>query len=353
MAPPLAGLILLLASAPAWAAPCPLRVEDPYRIGTEVNLDSPACVQAQAFLPVIEAVRKAADLPMPLVVIRIDPAINASYGRGQVTLYTAFLEAGYPDQVKRFIVAHEIGHGVQERRPEGAEKRRLRAAYLANRSTENEEALLAYSRRYEAQADSIAIELLARTPYAPGTARAGAEGFFRCGVTNEDLEPSVNTHPADARRVVNASLGAGFFSGRGENLGVGDGRGFDGIARLTTPGPDVTVSPYRPTRFAPASRIEDFRSDGAFQPGRLAYARFGRPGAVPTPAGGAVPFIDPMERLLTDGYIQAVNRLAAGPGVGYQVARACGSPEAAQAAEEFGPASWARRFTLAASQRHR
>lgn len=351
MAPPLAGLALAFLAA--WAAalapeePCPVPLVDPREQAIrQLGAGTQTCADILEVLPHFEKLRaKAGFTPDEFqLVMRLDNADNATFFPLQpfyLSVNTGFLTRD-PDRGRIvWMVAHELGHALQWRRPEGELYRALRdkvngkARGPQDPPPELDPEWLAFSRRYEAQADGIAVQLLVEAGYPADLSRQGQESFFGCG----NPAPA-RTHPAPPQRLVNSGLGQELIARHAlEQL---EDRAFDGSrARAATaakPAPGAT----RP--FEPVARLEDYDPQGRLLPGRLASADLRIP--VPPPDAGAVrgflqeAAASAVDFWLADPFKAAVDRVAMDNQATEAVLAACGTPEAAELSRRMSAWGW-------------
>ncbi len=373
MATPLASLVLSLAAVagalqtpadqplPDGAAVCDVAVLDPSTKSLRPTAaDSPECRAVMGLQAPFKKLRDRAgfDERSLRLLIVADQSRNAIFTRyapppspGFVGLYIGFLQDTTSSHTgKVMILAHEIGHAVQDQRPEQAErlrrwaqmfKRNPGATSLATLPEDERQEWLAFNRRYEAQADGIAQQLLAESGYPVVTGRAGAENYFGC--TN----PAVaSTHPAPRQRVVNAAFGQELIARHAlenaENVrfdGAGVRRGLGGPIRAARPGPQT---------FTPLAQLSDYDTQGMLLPGRLASSDL-RVRVPPRDAGPVREFAQrvaasAVDFWIADPFYEAVNKVAQRGRVTAAVLAACGTPLAEELSRDLTTWGWTKRI---------
>ena len=235
MATPLASLFLIFAAAsaivraeappaaelppPALSARCPIHAWDP-KLNTVVSpgADAKDCRDILSIQGPFKNLRNRAGFSDETLILMLkqDGTDNATFVPGQ-PLGVVLVNTGYFGRQGRarashlYMLAHEIGHALQWDRPEGAERRRRVETLQKKHPMVRDYSLLpgpdgqewlAFSRRYEAQADGIAQQLLVEAGYPTETNRVGHENFYGCNNPSAAV-----THPAAKQRLVNAAFG--------------------------------------------------------------------------------------------------------------------------------------------------
>lgn len=254
-----------------------------------------------------------------------------------VNVNWAFLRKhGNDDDAIRFVLAHEISHGVQDRRGDMAW-----AAVVAN--DESPAGVSEFHRRrriLEAQADVVAIQLLERAGVRTDAAREGFEALNGCaGVSADEVDAGTATHPAARTRWLNMTAAASWIdkAARAEKLtararrGLSEGtaadlsRIFDGKPGGSSEVDAVTGAPPAPLRapLEPVFRRGDFSDQGGIRLKRAAVESF-RP-EPPSPWSGPVRKSVYLARvMIADALGQAVEWSRTSRPVSDLAVRACG-----------------------------
>lgn len=196
--------------------------------------DAPACASLLSYVPHLSALERGAGFPpgrWRVAVQRYDLLDNVYLAEraGLVVVTTGFLARHpAPTPAVIFTLAHELAHAVQEREAP------LRADPGAPQEAQDRA-----SRRREAQADSIALELLPRAGYDPALAVHGLEELLTCAAVSDE-RPSASPHPAPRVRWLNLTrIGPHPSSSQAAlspSLGTAD---FDDSGRLVASAPDA------------------------------------------------------------------------------------------------------------------
>lgn len=282
--------------------------------------------------------------------------VNGYFSAPYVIVTRGYLAGNLSPQTIQTTLAHEIGHGVQDRGPERVESEALWARLQASGRWEVKQEWLAFSRRYEAQADAIGQELMARAGYPPMNNRRGTEALFGCqGAAS--VSESASAHPSFAHRLINLTLAHTLLSDPskvGTAMNGGEGRFFDGNS---APRGDPRSLPRSnvPIPYQQAVGLGDFDAGGRLLPGRLASAGMRVP--LPPPGAGAVretlqhAVVSAVDYWVAEPFRAAVDHVAKAVPVGRRVLEACGTPLAAKLAEDFGVWGWSRRIAENAARR--
>jgi predicted Zn-dependent protease len=214
------------------AQPCPVPDVDGGRgWPPPLSADAPECAAMLSYLPHFRALESAAGFPNGYwrPVLQRDALDNAYLlERARLMVVTTGFLARHPaaDAAVLFTLAHELGHGVQE----------LRTPRPTDPGEQDR-----VSRRREAHADSIALELLPRAGYDAATAVRGVESLFTCAAVAEDGTPAALPHPSPRTRWINLlRLGPRAPSPRAEYSPALRLEDFDDSGRLiATPAPDA------------------------------------------------------------------------------------------------------------------
>lgn len=357
MATPLAVLVVLLATAPSWAGPCPVPALNQENQPTPLEESHPACVAAQAQLPRFERLQAASGLSPSQLAYYVqigakDDEENAWQMGGKVYFNDAYLRKFPPESLAYLSsLAHEIGHAVQ--RADGSFAWR---DSVKPKTSEH----AARERRLESHADAIAVELLLRAGYSPDIFVKGREERLTCGVIVE--KPSgVTTHPAPRYRWLNTLLVTPRVA---PQLDAITARGLERLAEsapaesdaaFTGAGSrrlDAETSPAHPAvrnavPFKPLVTVHDFDAKGRFLPGRLASSDLRL--TPPPPGSGAVKehfyFIaSAYTDRLADMTQDVVNWWHTREGLADLTVRACGKVTGARhdQAVMYGVSDWSR-----------
>lgn len=316
------------------------------------------CVEVLKILPDFLKLREKAgfDESSVSLVLKKETSRNAYYRKPFILLNTGILLELLPPSTLRWTLAHELGHAIQREGPEWSESVSMSARMdeLKARNSvkpEDTEAWLAFNRRYEAQADGIAQQLLSAAGYPAGVYRRGTENFFSCSSETANA----TTHPAAGSRLVNASLGRDLLNKKNALTDATTAaRAFDGTGLLTQ-GAAPAAQGRVPAVFQPIARMSDYDDSGRLLPGRLATKDLRIP--VPPPASGriretlqltAASFVD---FWIADPFQAAVNHIARDRAVAQAVLTACGTPKAEELSADFGVTGWTKRIALDAVRR--
>lgn len=191
-----------------------------------------------------------------------------------VNVNIAFLRKhGGDDVAIQSALAHEISHGIQDRRGDMA----WAVEVADDESPEGEREFRRRRRILEAQADTISIQLLERAGLPPDTAKKGfAIRHGSSWAAAEETDADSSTHPTERSRWLNMTIAASWMSvaSSEKKLLEAARRGLDSIGAVEAP-----ISPffYR----------EDFSDRGDIQLKRLLSERFHR--ELPPPGTEAAP----------------------------------------------------------------
>ena len=282
MTAPLA-VVLLFSAASAAAAPCRVPAVDARDNPVALEDTHPTCLAASAQLTRFEKLRAAAgfgptELGYYVEVGAAEGHDNGYYWNKRVAFNDAYLKL-YPSAALPFLatLAHEIGHAVQDR--DGDLEWRNRA-----RSTGHAAEAASRTRRLEAHADAIGIELLLRAGYPADAFVKGREARFTCEAIAKPATEKPgedDTHPDHRHRWLNSLLATPrvveeLTARRREELSRLNGASaatleaaFTGAARrddASVAFPAVTG----PRVYKPHFKKEDFDDHGRIAPGRLA-----------------------------------------------------------------------------------
>lgn len=217
----------------------------------------PLCAKASALLPDFERLRAAAGVPESIP-LRVDVSAGANH-RGRywgsfLSLKGWFMRSPVPDDRFRAVIAHELAHAVQARGPESREKAALREKLLPRLSVGEAgawEEWWTFGRRYEAQADGIAQQILRKAGYPD----AAYHAFFECSRTGKRGAE----HPSFPVTRLNMALVQEYLAllSRTEV----EGAYFDGSAiRIRGPEPE----PGDARLFRPAIPLSRYDAEGRF-----------------------------------------------------------------------------------------
>lgn len=359
--PLLAAVLSLSAPLTAAAGPCvvPTHTDDPRTGSISFDDSTVECRVASSHLTDVARLRAAAgfDATTMKYMIVADDSSNAYYYQGGIYMHSGYLrEAGMTPEARLATIAHEIGHGVQDKLGKLAWSREPRAAYFKRAggdatvegyaaSPEFKEAM-ARSRRIEAQADLIGQEILVRAGFDANTFTRGRAVRFGCRDASELGTEGDTTHPVSAQRWVNTAISRGTVAAdRGNKAAVNMAAMLGGdLKRLEAPSTDAG---YKARPYTPAASVEDFEDSGRLKPGRQVAARF----VVPPPADDAG-FVERHATYIAgsvmDFYVAeplkgAVDRLAARKSVAMQTLQACGTPQAERFEDSWGTSGWIAR----------
>lgn len=361
---PLLAAVLFVAAPPGAAAgPCvvPTHSDDPRTGAVSFDDATVECRVASSHLSDVARLRAAAgfDATTMKYMIVADDSSNAYYHDGGIYMHSGYLrEAGMTPEARLATIAHEIGHGVQDKMGKLAWSREPRAAYFkragADATVEGYAAspefkdAMARSRRIEAQADLIGQEILVRAGYDANTFTRGRAVRFGCRDASELDGNNETTHPASAQRWVNTAINRGTVAtDRGGKTAVNMAAMLGGGARLPEMEQPTQESLLKPRAYTPAAAIEDFEDSGRLKPGRQVAARF----VVPPPsddAGFVSRHATYIAGSVMDFYVAeplrgAVDRIAARKSVAVQTLQACGTPQAERFEDSWGTTGWVAR----------
>ncbi|MDD5303417.1 MAG: hypothetical protein PHS14_09940 [Elusimicrobia bacterium] len=359
-----AGVVLLSAvsalaveppAAPPASPRCPVLMLDPAGSAyVDLAESDPDCVAAGKMLPLFARLREKAgfaEADLGFILMK-NPDVNASFDRKKppsIRVNTGFLRGGPNADSALYVLAHEIGHAVQDRGPEGREYDALAAATAREKRVRDGreffavlDAWDAFTRRYEGQADGIAQQLLVEAGYPVETGRKGSERFFGCSKSMEGRD-----HPAPAQRLINASFGQELLAKHARAAAAAGAVAFDGGV-LRGGGADGPVVQPAPPAFKPAVRLSDYDDKGALKVGRFVASRLSVP-PPPPGAGSARVLVQAAAASVVDYWIvkpfeAAVNGLTRGSSATETVLAACGTPEAARISEDAGVLAWTGRL---------
>lgn len=349
MTAPLAVVLLSLLAASASAAQCPVPLYDAeWKTSLPFPDSDPDCALVKVLLPDYARLRDRAGFTaktLPLVTLKYEQ-FNAFHSgeKKSVAVTTGFLHGKRDVYVALNILAHEIGHAVQDRGPEGVEKKKVWAEVLEMQKDSDYQARnvwAEFQRRYEGQADGIAQQLLAEAGYPAGTARMGTQRVFQC-----DLETvSWNTHPAGGRRIVDATLSERYIGRLAKARAAVTGVQFEGGERGDASGT---------TTFTPLVKLDDYGSHGELMPGRFVASDL----KLPPPPPGASPRARKRdaearaawERLVVKPFAAAVDEVALESSTTDRILESCGTKGARDQAEDEGLTTWLVRVVRAEFQ---
>lgn len=351
MVPLLAALSAAQTSVPASApSVCPILMLDRSASARIPLADSDAkCVAAKKIFPHFARLReKAAFAETELsFILTENHHIGASFDRTtkppSVRVKTGLLLSGQSTDSLLYILAHEISHAVQNRGPES----HVLDAMLARLQKEGDPFNLkvwnewvAIRRRYEAQADGIAQQLLLEAGYPTQTLRLGSEEFLACSKSMEPLP----AHPAPAQRLLNASSGQEIIARRVQAAMTNPSSAFDGSRGHLESGPVVQPAPA----FVPIVKLSDYDDTGVLKVGRLVAADLRVP--PPKPDAGVVrEFVQSLASSVVDYWIAepfeaAVNKLLQDRSATEMLLEACGTPQARLAGQDVSLWAWTKRL---------
>lgn len=349
MAPPLASLFLILAAS-ASAADCPIPTfDDNGSPRPRLPAEHASCALMQSVKPEYDRlVRTAGLVPAPSFSFHPSAESNAYYfDKLDAVRINYGFAAERPTLAQiRTVLAHELGHAVQARGPEGRERRalfdRLQALDRSGRlEPRHMQEWADFSRRYEAQADGIAQQLLATAGFPAATARVGTQQYFGCG---NDLAAPLTTHPSGARRVINTTFGQSILDRNATALAS---PGFFDGARARGGGATVGAG-LRPGRFTPAVKLSDFDAQGRLLPGRLVAGRMRVPmphaGPGPNPVRGMAYAANGVLRRMEPSLRRSVDAIARRESVTQKVLTICRTGDSDALARDFGVSGWTRRI---------
>ncbi len=348
---PLAVVWLLASTVAAENCLVPMTV-GPDKPPLAFDAASPACRAASDLLVDVAKLRAAAGFAESALSFSVDPdqaGADVYYRAKGVWITVSYLNnASLGREARLTSLAHEIGHGVQDR--DGQVPDLPDSEEFAEMSPERQEKHHEHRRRLEAHADAIGQELLLRAGFS--------SGLFVGGRTNRDgcrgldgLSDHKLTHPADAQRFVNAAMASGALANdRARRISLTLSSALGGA------GPGATaVSELKPAPYVPTARLEDYDGRGRFKPGRLAAESLRVPlaprGAGPVRKHAALIASAVVDFLVAEPFRAAVDRVAGRDRVAAQVLAACGKPQAAEFAEDFSVLGWTRRIAADAALR--
>ena len=167
--------------------------------GRALPASDPACAAILSYVPPLNALKEAAGIPAAswrIGLQRFSQYENMYLSAPQANLVIVtvpFLTRfPSPSPAVLFSMAHELGHAVQARRvsdwdPAAPEQEQDRI-----------------SRHFEAHADAVAIDLLARAGYPPSLAAKGLEELLSCdAIRNDRPGPASSPHPSARVRWLN------------------------------------------------------------------------------------------------------------------------------------------------------
>lgn len=223
-------LSLVLCVSRARAQFCPLVDLDAGRgWPPPLAYDTPECSAALAYLPHLQSLERAAGFTEGRWRLAVQRAQDDNAylipKAGLLIATTEFLRR-HPsaDDAVLFTLAHELGHGVQEKT----------SPYAPDPSTPEAEQDRA-DRRREAHADALGRDILARAGYDALTAVRGVEAMFGCGAVVSGT-PASGPHPAARTRWINL-LRLGSRAATSALPAVPPREDFDDSGKLT--GPDA------------------------------------------------------------------------------------------------------------------
>lgn len=340
---PLAAALLCALVSAAAALPCavPLKAA-PGRPAQPFESSSPACLAVKTLTRDFARIRVTAGFTADQLELSVKPdtsTVNAFYVPGGVQMTLAFVnKTDITHEGRLMVIAHEIGHAVQDREGTIAWKNEPVVEFNGTRERgipwlKSPEHLvyLERSRKVEAHADAIGQELLQRAGYSTDLFGKGSASFFGCR-TLADFERSPRTHPVDAQRYLNTAMTNGALAAE--------------RARKAASG-RFASSPM-PAPFVPAAKITDYAADGGVRPGRRAAAVL----AVPPPPPDAGPLRRGVNAAaakfvrenIAVPFGRAVDGLSERNHVAASVLKACGTEEASGFDEDFGVLGWTSRL---------
>lgn len=345
MTAPLAVVLLFALAAPAAAAPCPVPMFDK-TWKTEIPFpdSDPDCALVKVLLPDFVRLRDKAGFTsaqLPLIVLK-NEEFNAFFSsvEKKIGVNTGFLHGKRDVYTALSIFAHEVGHAVQDRGPEGAERDKVYAEILKLHESSpfaagqkwNE-----FKRRYEGQADGVAQQLLAEAGYPPGTARLGTGLGFKCSV---DLYSS-NTHPAGGRRIADASFAEHYLTRIAKARAAVTGVRFEGSS----------ADPGETAPFVPKVKLTDYDHYGKLKLGRFVATDLQLPPPPPASSPQELKKDAEMrafwERAVVKPFAAAVDEVSQNPSTTNRVLEACGTPGSATLAKDEGLTAWMVRVARA------
>lgn len=352
MAAPLA-VVLLLSAARAFAAggACPVPLVDKDLKPLPFSEASPDCAAARAMLPDYARLRAAAGIPaekIQLVVLK-EESINAAFhheGPWKLAVNAGLLHARKDRASTLFVIAHELGHAVQQSGPEGVAFARMLADLRADKSDDAGAAIrkaLGFKRRYEAQADVIAEQMLVAAGFSDAAGRVGIERFFGCNASELSVD-----HPGDAQRFRNAALSQEYVARIAKAKAAVRGVSFD--AR-TDPG---AVRAGGGT-LKPAAKLSDFTDRGDLKIGRFVASDLRLP--VPPPSSGRftrtvnATMQGWVDRWLGRPLAAAVDATTEGTPMKQKVLKMCGTPQAQVMSADTGVYPWIKRIARDRAER--
>lgn len=262
----------------------------------------------------------------------VEAGANAYYSATDrsVLVNPDFVERYTPESTAAlWALAHELGHAVQHR------------TGTSRGWADTPE----HTRRYEAQADALAIQILQRAGYSARDELRAKEAFFGCGTIKAGGAPTVE-HADSRTRWINSLVVAKALKARGgaategalrSSAGRIGGAAVDGrdaqLETLFDSARSAPAAPAAPSQSVHAIRMSDFDAKGAVNPralrerGRDAPPKPGAARAAAPAPGNWIDRAAASWNVATDAIADVWDSWWFHPRLQALAAKACGAPE--------------------------